>query len=440
MPPPQLEAIDFIICELLHDGLMKSAQFKKVGVKNLINRLAYGCNLNLSAGLSPTDYREFVRQAGPHGILDAYPTTPSTQYPNSYMARNKFIGEASLVTKVFGVNRATLKNQIRSVPGPFTMYNRNVRVRRVVPVPPPPAPTASYTYNTVMETIRMNYYCEPAYTLHTIMRDLFNHNSNNSNDIYFVCDAGSYLIEQISSCTSLPGGKHYHCMFSSSTFGDPATLVDPTNASIIGVMHTPGIYKYTHVFTQATTRNKARCNRFTLLPITVTHTVGGTTVNKTITHANHIPNPPNPPNNHRYYPLNYPNSRLETTISSLLPTIGLEASLHRKLWIAQSKRLGDHEQVSFADWIINNPNELTAVGTTHTYQVGLNAQVAGLPAGFPNPPVPPLPLRNALTLPNRRNVYYVTVDIPAFCFAVFNRISAILIVMSTHGYVIAQFT
>jgi len=450
----QLATADFFVSELFHDGLIGEADFSTIGSLLLINHLAYGCNLNQG---TITDYRTFF--SGIHAI-------PSTLYPNSYMAHNSHIGENELVLVMFGFRKEDLKTAITfNIPGPgapltFSMYYVPVQILQSVQGLNPVTNPQIYDYARVPQHVRMNYYAEATFP-NNIFRHLFNAGSSfytvggthrQSNDIYFVCDSASQIINSLSLSNNLPPNRHYHCMFSSSTFGDPSRTIHPYSKSIITRMNTPGIYKYTHIFNNPTNQNKGECNRFSLLPITVTHTGAGTTVpasllgvgmtakaakahqktsvrvNKILVHANQKGT------GVQFGLLDFPNSSQSTSKTEIIKKINKKANMYQKVWIAQGKRLGDHEQVAFADWIINNPTAINSGTTVHRTQMGLGNPMAD---GYVYPGV--RPGTNTITLPRRSNVYYVTTDWPAFCFAVFNNISAILITSPVRGYIIAQF-
>lgn len=453
----QLQAIDFIICEVLHDELIiPVSDLSTIGARALLNNLAHGCKLDEGILTDLDNYRTF-------GLPTAI---PSTLYPTSYMANNKHIGEENLVFVMFGHTKDNLKTAVKYLSGTFNMKQVMVKISHRQAAPTVANPQ-NVSFTTVPRQVRMYYYDQIRFQStfpNNIMRFLFNSGSSYipnpgggvptpSNDIYFVCDAASRLIKAISLSTNLPPNRHYHCMFSSSTFGDPAKLITPFSPTIVKRMKQNGIYKYTHIFNDPTIQSKGRCNRFTLLPITVTHTGSGInvvagavgqppySVNKTLVHANHKYKN----TGIKYDNLTFVNSTKSTSRDAVVAKINLilgnqAGSMYKKLWYAQGKRLGDHEQVAFADWLINHPNAINMPTTVNRIQTGINRPMVD---GNVYPAFPGMIARNLvtnpITLPCRSNVYYVTVDWPAFCFAVFNNISAILITMPTKGYIIAQF-
>jgi hypothetical protein len=433
--PPQLKAIDFIICEILHDYLIGATKMSQTGIQNILNQLAYGCNLNMGAtALAERDNYMTIK------------ANPSTLYANSYMTNDRYITEKKLVLEMFGFEKEPLKLAVRYAgPNPpagnLLMHNHQVLINH----------RQGNNFNVIKKAVRMNYYAASVLG-NNIFRCIFHDRSSNlpnntvSNDIYFVCDAASEFIATISESNNLPPDRHYHCMFSTSTFGDPATMIIPFSDSINTPMQTHGIYKYTHLFNNTTSQNKGKCNRFSLLPATVKHEGPGKNVaqgagaglsgpaavaqyrvDKRITHANYKTT------GTQFSKLFFHDSTANTSKTEIRKEIANTNSMYEKVWRAQGKRLGDHEQVAFADWLINNPNEITSATTVHRIQTGVNRPMLNgsvYPGGA---------ARNAITLPCRSNVYYVTPDWPAFCFAAFNNISTIFLARPVKGYIIVQF-
>jgi hypothetical protein len=94
----------------------------------------------------------------------------------------------------------------------------------------------------------------------------------------------------------------------------------------------------------------------------------------------------------------------------------------------QAKRLGDHNQIRFALWLKYNYVGAPVRILDHT--TGARAAVVG---GIPNR----IPIRST-------NIYFVTQDWPAFCCAIMNRVSSIILTLPSsatpyRGYLIAVF-
>lgn len=256
---------------------------------------------------------------------------------------------------------------------------------------------------------------------------LVRHAFNGLNDIYIVSDAASQCARTI--WESALNGINVHCMYSSSTYGDPSSDANPWDPT----HNTAPVNSTVYDWICRRPLSKSSDNSMTLMKVTINHTsptpgaqlpatqAGSRVIRKTIERDPPLP-PPTPP---QIGPLDYADAAAETSkpLANLIVANEPQnpgATTHlRKLWKAQGKRFGDHEQVIFAkmlqyrNWVVHNDWYVRAT-----------------------PPTPnPLPLHPNSTA---ANTFLATGDWPCFCYAVYNRINAIMIV--NHQWYVFRFT
>lgn len=238
-------------------------------------------------------------------------------------------------------------------------------------------------------------------------------------DIYIVSDAAKQVAYTL--WESYTNELNVHCMFSSATYGDPQSDSHPWDTAHNRPVNNGARYDWICTTAVGQPNPQPRDPRH-LMPIDVVHSwmtptatapiaAGDSTViGKNITHELHATAPP------QLDPLQYANATTETTkpvannAVEHAPAGGAAPIIQRQLWTAQGKRLGDHEQVIFAKNLQYN-NWVVAQGW---HCIAGNGGVA----------------TNLFPTSNSANTFLATGDWPCFCYAIYNRINAILYVNS----------
>jgi hypothetical protein len=281
----------------------------------------------------------------------------------------------------------------------------------------PPAVTAQPGFRYCMnEWVLGNFRC---WSIDQVDTGIVQHAFHGLDDIYIVSDAASQCARKI--WESSTNHINVHCMYSSSTYGDPSSDAHPWDPTHNGAAPAGGSIRYDWIC--QTPLSKGPNDSMTLMKTTIEHRGSGggpqyrvpyvpngpRVIHKTITRAAPVP--------WSIAPLDYPNAKVNTAKPAANTTVrdhaGPQLNRHlRKLWLAQGKRFGDHEQVIFAKML-----------QYANWVQGKTWRVISTPtAGGPPPPNLVRPGSDAT------NTFLATGDWPCFCYAVYNRINAILIV------------
>jgi len=285
----------------------------------------------------------------------------------------------------------------------------------------PPAVTTQQGFHYCMnDWVRGSFRC---WSIDQVDAGLVQYAFHGLPDIYIVSDAASQCARKI--WESATNDINVHCMYSSSTYGDPQSNAhpwDPThNSPVRG-----GSIRYDWIC--QTPLSKRADDSMTLMKTTIEHRGSGAAplyrvpyvdvdsrlIHKTIRREGTVVTPATP----GIDPLDYPNAKAATTKAAangaVTAELGLQAGRSlRKLWLAQGKRFGDHEQVIFAKML-----QYANWRGPQTWRV--------ISTPSPGVTVPPNPVLGS----DATNTFLATGDWPCFCYAVYNRINAILIV---HG-------
>lgn len=395
-------SLDFIPIECSHDKLIIMSQLKSYSLPQIMNPLFKGYNfdtIDISSGLCQKDDQK-----------------PSVLYKatNQFCTHNPgqiILDEFGIVRLMFLQNNKTYKVKGNYAPrkhltellknhAPSKLIPMSVLTRNEVSVPKNTVkkytnPKIRY-YVTQPTNIFMGYFPKKQKNKDIMLKNMI----PNSNDAYFVCDSAIKLIRDLSIAKNI-SKYNIHCMFSSATFGDPSSLQYSGSKNLL--MRTASCTKYTHTYNIP--MNKEKGDPISLLPQPVTHKIiKGTTVSKTIKG--------NPA-------MTFKNARVETTIKKIKTKIKSTTDPKVKLWYSQAKRLGDHEQVAFAKWLMDNANlpdkESTIIKSSQPKKVTSKIKLDC----------------------NKNNVFLVTQDWPCFCYAVYNQINSIISIKG--AYIVAKF-
>lgn len=346
-------------------------------------------------------------------------------------------------------------------------------------------------YITTKTNAKYRYYTpqDIANNSGNIYREIFKYiptpgaNAQTLTDIYIVSDATAFLTREFCrdpNFATLSEPKNVHCMYSTSTFGDPSNLQHPNDNC--NIYRPNSIYCKRYSWICATPLSKTENAADTLIHGSVEHmwknpplSNGSTAKNvehavstniapthpymnlmfqynpevafqigKTITHNANIQTQKSPLN--WIQPLTYTNSRLETTKDAVNKQFnqGHMNSVHkytRKLWTAQGKRLGDHEQVLFAKLLQNQDLYRRKTWKLVDGIQGGTTPGAGVVAGWgTNDDLgnwPRLSITGGITnsntgepvpYSNNQNTFLTTGDWPCFCYAIYNKVNCILVV------------
>lgn len=362
-------------------------------------------------------------------------------------------------------------------------------------------PTNLHYYITTKTNAKYRYYTpqDIANNSDKIYKEIFKYipptpgaNAQTLTDIYIVSDATAFFTRNICldpSFATISEPKNVHCMYSTTTFGDPSNLQHPNDNCNIDRPNSMYCKRYSWIC--ATPLTKTNNAADTLIHASVEHrwqkpplSNGATPDNvKNAVSTNNTPSYPYGNLTFNYHPndafqigktithndqtlgqgtqnliqpLTYTDSRLETTKNAVNNqfnqgnTNGVDY-YRRKLWTAQGKRLGDHEQVLFAkllqnqdlyrenDWKLvdgikggTTPNDIVVAGWGTTNDDLGNwprLSVTGTGAITNSNTGEPVPYSN------NQNTFLTTGDWPCFCYAIYNKVNCILVV-DEHWHVV----
>ena len=429
MPPKNytLELLDFIATEATHDSFYNMVDLidqKKGGydLKELIDELGKKCSLKETTRINPTLNVPFNNTPP---ILP-----PSKVFKNSYFANNVGITEFKMDEVLLGEKRHVLCSKYNS-------RWHNIQV-------------PSIDYET-MKVSKINaeiqhftgIACKFSDTI--MINTMFSKvNRNPRKDIYFVCDSASELIGKFSKTPYFPHDINVHVMISSATLADPSSRI--TQFSRHNISNPIKGNKYIHTYDDSIDLKK--CDKFGLLDFDITHSLYGPTkadytVNETFEYSE-----TGLPTGQRGPGEPYPSKRtlnpsdVATGKKLVQCEIGkgilnhkncgkpdgkpakkpFYMSMIRGLRIAQYKRMGDHQQIRFIRWLWDKPNFEKSQTLYHS---NTGRVIPTTTTNTTN--------LNSFVRPGPTNCFFVTGDYPAFEYAIFHRINAIIKTSASNG-------
>jgi hypothetical protein len=419
---------DFLICDANHDGLGLVSQFKNGNITGIINTLASGCNFNSTNTLDQLLTLPSVGQMN-----------PSSLYPNGYFNTNKAVTENPMVQLMFGSKKKDLKRRVYrhnvTIPGPSSaaMGPPSFYTLPILCITDPQLGIRTiHQENASMVFLKndQTHGVEDSHTWNTIF-SLVPVDANGNRHVYLVCDSASHFIRYMSDSPNVPINLRVHCMFSSSTYADPSSLITRDSPNILAEMVTnqnnaarSGPLKFTHTYREPI--NVGRCNKISMLDTTIQHVFNpvqpavptSTTVNETITY-----------HNIQLLGTNLIDNKLDARNSTSQPNILADITANsggipfNRLRIAQAKRLGDHNQIGFIKYLCHTP---AGQAVQNCNRDRYNTLIATTPLLIPQEFINQAEANANLNC-NSTNTFFVTQDWPAFCWAVYNKINAILI-------------
>jgi hypothetical protein len=418
-----MNPVDFLLTELLHDGFFSLRKLEDPLLSTVVDTLIQGCDT--------TDY-----------------------VPSSYYPQNKLISEDQMVGKMFNVTKKRIQPQY--------IMRTNVQIPKNK-TPAGQNSTLLWTPSSSTTLISLTGY-----------DDIFvaPQPTTGVKDIYIVCDSISDVIGRLFNGTSCPEHFRVHIMISSATISDPGSAGTlGSTESFQKPVDNPNFKKFVHTFKTAINFNG--CNSFSILnfatgyinnltPLPVAKAQypnmnSGKTIiwnnkdknklfdypddtnlsfspashaNKnavkhlmnTATRCNVVVKPTNCISTHKW---NQNSSHVSTTTKE------------HAIRAAQTKRIGDHHQIAFCEWLIQ-PNNFSNSGQ----EIFTPINMAGTPAGgfirkeyntsrgatkegyfFDHNPSPTTPLN--FQNPTAENTWFFTGDWPAMCFASYMGVNAL---------------
>jgi len=423
MPPkPTLQLLDFIATEATHDSFYNMVDLidqNKGGIdlKGLIDELGKKCSLKETKTPNTTLNVPFNNT----------PTKlPSKVFKNSYFANNVGITEFKMDEVLLGEKRHVL----------CSIYKNTWHIIQV--------PSIDYfTMKVSKINAEIQHFTDIACNFSdTIMiNTMFSKVNRNSNvrDIYFVCDSASELIGKFSKTRYFPNDINVHVMISSSTLADPSSRI--TQSSRHPKSKPQQGNKYIHTYNEPIDLKK--CDKFGLLDFNITHRLHGPRPNYLVDETFEYSEKGLATGQKGAVSEPYPSKRSlnpsnEATGKKVLQCEIGKGGLNknqcgkidgkpakqpfymdmiRGLRIAQYKRMGDHQQIRFIRWLWDRTNFVKSQTLYHSNN-GQEISPANL---------------NSFTSPNPTNCFFVTGDYPAFEYAIFHRINAIIKTSASNG-------
>lgn len=433
-----LELLDFIATEATHDNFYNMTDLmdpNKGGkdLKELIDELGKKCSLEETQ--TPTTTLNVPFNNAPTEL-------PSDVFKTSYFANNKGISEHEMDEVLLGDTRKSLCSDQKYIKQWHTTQVPSIDFN-TMKVSDQDADIQHFTDITAV----------PDDT--TTINDMFSQvvKVNGKKDIYFVCDSASELIGKFSTTPYFPDDINVHVMISSATLADPSSKITllqkhPRKKPKIGD-------KYIHTYDVPI--NLEKCDKFGLLDFDISHTLIGTNPDYQVEEifeysetGQATPTKPPPPPYSSYTLHPYPSRRslnpanVQTSKKQIQCEIGKGFLNHKKcnnkdgkpakapfnmdmirgLRIAQYKRMGDHQQIRFIRWLWEgnfmadqilyhlHPNSVQITKTAFQSAVVQNSVKNSILSSFRSP--------------NPTNCFFVTGDYPAFEYAIFHRINAII--------------
>ena len=374
---PNLHLLDFIATEATHDDFYTMTELQNANLTYLIDELGKNCSLNKIDPLNESN-------------VPVEAIKPSEVFSDSYFANNMVIDEKIMDEVLLGEPRKDLcqyKNW-----KPITVRSINYADMGVSGISAEIRHIAELIGATNDDTDAIN--------------DMFSQvvdNSNGKKDIYFVCDSASEVIKKFSKNEYFPANINMHVMISSATLADPATQMKEANYKLEPKQGN----KYIHTYVVPI--NLEKCDKFGLLDFKITHQLKRDyTVKEIFEYTGQGNN-------------NIPRRRVLDPSHEKTTKHALKSEIEGKskilgLRIAQYKRMGDHQQIRFIRWLWNRQNFQKRQTLYHLNSVGEGV-------------VPLSTLQSTLqsfTRPDHTNCFFVTGDYPAFEYAIFHRINAII--------------
>lgn len=399
----KLELLDFIATEATHDSFYNMTDLldKRKGnydLRELVDELGQYCVLKKTTQL---------KNKTPN--VPYKTNIPSKVFKNSYFAKNKGITEFQMDEVLLGKKRHLLCLTNKNAWNPI-----NIR---------------SLEYDTMKVSDKqasIRHFSEIACNRNDtkLVNDMF-YNVKAANkrdrDIYFVCDSASELIGKFSITPYFPANINVHMMISSSTLADPSSRISRFTSKHAKYVPQNG-NKYIHTYQDAISLKK--CDKFGLLDFSITHALIAGSKGKLTDYkvsedfkysktGQSIPQPITLSPAHKMTAkkkIQCVITGIRTcTINNAKPAKSpFYMDMRRGLRIAQYKRMGDHQQIRFVRWLWDKKNFNSS---QELYDANRRQVITNLtPFNRPTP----------------NNCFFVTGDWPAFEYAIFHRINAII--------------
>jgi len=412
----KLELLDFIATEATHDSFYNMTDLldKRKGnydLRELVDELGKYCVLKNTTQKNIT----------PNVPYKSIPlsNTPSKVFKNSYFAKNKGITEFEMDEVLLGEKRHLL-----------CLNNKNAWKQKNI---------RSLEYNTMKVSdkgARIRHFSEIACNRNDtkLVNDMFSHvKSRNTRDIYFVCDSASELIGKFSITPYFPTDINVHMMISSSTLADPSSRISRFTSKHANVAQKKG-NKYIHTYQVPISLKK--CDKFGLLDFSITHRLiaksqqhptdyevsedfvyskTGKTGRKDPIPQSITLSPAHKTTAKKKIQCLISGSSICNINSAKPAKSPFYMDKRRGLRIAQYKRMGDHQQIRFVRWLWDKKNFNSS---QELYHVNTNTTLTNL---------------TSFNRPSPNNCFFVTGDWPAFEYAIFHRINAIIKTSASNG-------
>ena len=414
-----MNPVDFLLTELLHDGFFSLRKLGDPLLSTVVDTLIQGC--------------------------------PTTGYvPSEYYPQNKLISEDQMVGKMFNVTKKII--QLEYIMG------KNVQIPKNK-TPGGQLSTLLWTPSSSTTHISASGYDA-----------IFVAPTTGVKDIYIVCDSVSDVIGRLFNGNSCPEHFRVHIMISSATISDPGSAGTlGSTESFQKPVANPNFSKFVHTFKEAI--NFISCNPFSILNFTTDYNNNVTALApkaqypnmnsaKTITWNYKDPNKLfDYPADINFDPASHANKNAVKHLMNTATRCDVVAkptdciSTHKwnqnhvstttkehAIRAAQIKRIGDHHQIAFCEWLIkannfsNSSQEIfTPINTAVPLVVGwfirkeYNTSGAATKEGkffdYNPPPTTTTPL--GFQNPTVDNTWFFTGDWPAMCFASYMGVNAL---------------
>ena len=416
-----MNPVDFLLTELLHDGFFSLRKLGDPLLSTVVDTLIQGC--------------------------------PTTGYvPSSYYPQNKLISEDQMVGKMFNVTKKRIQLQ-------YITHATLIIPKNETPGGQPS--TLLWTPSSATTHISASGY-DAIFVAPT---------TTGVKDIYIVCDSVSDVIGRLFNGASCPQHFRVHIMISSATISDPGSAGTlGSTESFQKPVANPNFSKFVHTFKEVI--NFIGCSPFSILNFDTSYDNNNVTAApkaqypnmnsaKTITWPNRDQsklfdypddtnlsfNPASHANKNavkhlmntatRCNVVGKPTDCISTHKWNDNPSHASTTTKEHAIRAAQIKRIGDHHQIAFCEWLIqadnfsNSSQEIfTPINTVGTL-VGFNQKQYNTSGGVPkdgkffdyNPTTttPPLGFQN----PTVDNTWFFTGDWPAMCFASYMGVNAL---------------
>jgi hypothetical protein len=448
----KLSAWDVFFTELTHDQLMKIIEWQ------ISNRRKSGA---LMFDILNKCHYYYNSSTTPNTMKEIYTSLKDSGFPNDFnpffLSGGHHINDDFFVYIMFKSLKSRLKQLYETEPGTETPIIMPCRIGN----------TFFYTGNNqanvrwISETSHL--YAHLEYKLWQ-----YSHDKGNPNRVNFVCDAERSIISNALNDPILPDHFDIHLLFSNSTYADPGPCMsfksDVAKNVLADTRERHDNKKYVHYYKEYK-HVKDYKNKPDLQgnnnPPDIQHIDYSLRENLSMfrweilreldTDADNdckIKQRTNMGSSGRlfdFHPME--DAKIESSIKEIKSLIdrmgGTNLSSQEKAKICQLKRLGDHLQLEFVLWLVNDnggiqPNT-NDPDLAHAKNLE-NIESYESPYTIGDTPLDPERTdERSIPFVRHKNTYFVTHDWPAFCFAAFNGINCIYRSDHPKGWFICSF-